>query len=86
MRNYYKKILNDMFREELLHTRVSLGLTQRQMGERLEMEERSYAAKESGTEGCSAVTVILFLLFCCKDLDAFLAWIKEALEKVKAAV
>ena len=58
--------LKNFFREQLLQTRNSLHLTQRQM--------------ESGESGCSALTFALFLAYFCDDPIAFRAELKEVFE------
>ena len=72
--------LKNFFREQLLQTRNSLHLTQRQMADDLLMAERSYAALESGESGCSALTFAPFLAYFCDDPIAFRAELKEVFE------
>jgi len=81
MRNFYKIQLKRIFREELLHGRDTLGLTQAQMAARMEMAERSYAALESGESGCGAITFVVFLLFICKEPMTFLAHLRDAFQE-----
>ncbi len=52
--------------------RIQEDLTQLQMAERLCMDERSYIDLEHGKNGCSVVTLVLYLVFECPDSDAFL--------------
>ena len=72
--------LKNFFREQLLQTRNSLHLTQRQMADDLMMAERSYAALESGESGCSALTLALFLAYFCDDPAALRTELKEVFE------
>ena len=72
--------LRNFFRTQLLQTRSSLHLTQRQMADNLLMAERSYAALESDETGCSALTLALYLAYFCEDPNAFRAELKEVFE------
>lgn len=86
MRNLYTGILKDTFRIELMKFRTERNLTQARMSERIEMSERSYADIESGKSCCSAVTLVLYLVYCCDDVDGFLSKLKERMEKVNEDV
>lgn len=81
MKKRYLNILKNWFRSQLLSTREMLHLTQPPMARKLFMEERSYAALESGESGCSALTLALFLIYCCKDPLACLESLRIAFEK-----
>lgn len=81
MRNFYKIQLKRIFREELLLSREVLKLTQVQMAARMKLAERSYAALESGESGCGSVTLVVFLLFICKEPTAFLARLRDAFQE-----
>lgn len=72
MRKRYQYILKQFFHSQLLHTRSDMGLTQSQMADLLEMDERSYIELEHGKSACSAVTLVLFLTHCCPDPAEFL--------------
>lgn len=69
------------FHDSLLQTRDDLHLTQAKMARRLLIEERSYAALESGKSCCGALTLALFLIYCCDDPDAFLDGLRKAMEE-----
>ena len=60
-------------------------MTQVEMAERLCMDERSYIDLEHGKNGCSVVTLILFLLYECSDVDNFLRELRDIFEEVKDA-
>ena len=62
MRQEFEKILGEELRYLAIETRERLGLTQREMGEELQMGEGSYSELERGETFCaSALTAILLL-------------------------
>lgn len=61
MRKEYQKILGNETRFLAIETRERLGLTQREMGNRLQMGENSYCAIEAGRTACGALTEALLL-------------------------
>lgn len=80
MRNTYRKVLKNCFNNVLVRTRTEQALTQSQMAERLAMDERSYIDLDHGKSCCSAVTLALFLIYCCRDPLGFLGEFKDAIE------
>lgn len=82
MKKLYYYAFRAYFRVRLVKTRSELCLTQSQMSELLAISERSYAALESGESGCSALTLALFLAFCCTDRNAFIEEMKKLFEEV----
>ena len=80
MRKAYHKILKSCFYNSLVHTRANLGLTQSQMAEKLAMDDRSYINLDHGKNCCSAITLVLFLIYCCSDPLGFLGDLKNAIE------
>lgn len=72
MRNTYHRLIREYFCRMIFEYRMQEDLTQLQMAERLCMDERSYIDLEHGKNGCSVVTLILYLIFECPDSDAFL--------------
>lgn len=82
MKTLFLTEMKNFFRTQLIQTRDALGLTQSQMAVKLHMAERSYAALESGESGCSALTLALFLAFCCDDPLAFLTKLRGVFEEV----
>lgn len=81
MRNYYTNILKTQFYRHLIETRATLGLTQEQMAETLVMDVRSFMYLDHGKHCCSALTLSLYLIYYCPDVDAFLQELKTAFEK-----
>lgn len=80
MRKIYLRVLKKFFYHQLIHTRASMKLTQAQMARLLAMDDRSYVELDHGNSGCSALTLALFLIYCCKDPAAFLKDLREAFE------
>ena len=81
VRKQYRASLTRVFHAYLIHTRQSLGLTQQEMAQKLEMDERSYVELDHGKSCCSAVTLLLFLIHCCKDPLRFLEDIRSSFQK-----
>ena len=61
MRQEFEKILGEELRYLAIKTRGRLELTQREMGERLQMGESSYSDIETGRTSCGALTELLLL-------------------------
>lgn len=77
-----KNVLKNMIHLEFCQTRDRLCYTQAQMAELLQISLRSYADIDRGKSMCSGETLLLFLVYCCADPNAFIASIKTALEKI----
>lgn len=86
MKERYQTAMKNHFRDSLLQTRDSLHLTQAKMARKLLMEDRSYAALESGESCCGALTLALYLIYCCDDPDNFLEGLRKAMEEAGHAV
>ena len=80
MRNHYKKALKNIFHENLFHRRVAMGITQEEMASRLAMANRTYVELDHGKTCCSAVTLVLFLIYICPDPIKFLEELRDAFE------
>lgn len=61
MRHEFEQILGCEFRCLAIATRARLGITQREMGIRLQMSENSYSDIETGHTTCGALTIALLL-------------------------
>ena len=83
MRKTYHKILKSCFHSSLVRARVNLEFTQSQMAEKLAMDDRSYISLDHGKNCCSATTLVLFLIYCCRDPLGFLEEVKNAIEAEK---
>ena len=80
MRKAYRTILKTCFRQHLVCTRTEQGLTQSEMAERLAMDDRSYIDLDHGKSCCSAITLALFLVYVCNDVEAFVGELRHAFE------
>lgn len=80
MRKEYTQILKVFFSERVCGRRKALGLSQEKMAARLEMSSRTYADLDHGKIGCSALTLVLFLIYLCEDPTLFLFELRIALE------
>ena len=61
MRHIAEKTLKEDLRVLAIRERERMGLTQRQMAERLMMSESSYSDIETGKAMCGTLTVVLLL-------------------------
>lgn len=80
MRNKYNTILTDFFSNQLIQSRNELRISQEKMAHLLSMSVRSYIDLEHGKNGCSGLTLALYLLYVCSDQRAFLNKLKDTLE------
>ncbi len=81
MRTVYVEVLKAEFRNHVMIRREELNLSQAKMSELLEISERAYSDIESGKSCCSALTLALYLIFCCDDVQGFLDELKARIEK-----
>ena len=79
MRKIYRNVLKNHFHIHLIHYRDEKGLTQAEMAEKLSMDDRSYIDLDHGKTCCSAVTLALFLVYVCEDVQVFLEELRHAL-------
>lgn len=84
MRKHYQNSLKLFFHERILLTRGELEISQEEMAARLSMACRTYIDLEHGKSCCSAVTLMLFLLYLCPDPQAFLDGLRDAFEAANA--
>ena len=73
MRKQYNIILLQFFYEQLIHSQHERDLMQAQMAGILSMDERSYVNLDYGESGCSCLTLVCFLVYCCDDPKTFLS-------------
>ena len=85
MRNTYRILIGKYFCQTVFTYRIQQDMTQVEMAERLCMDERSYIDLEHGKNGCSVVTLMLFLLYECSDADNFLRELRDIFEEVNDA-
>ena len=82
MRKLYQKTFKKFFYNDLIKTRAKMKYTQAQMASLLEMDDRSYAELDHGNSCCSALTLVLYLIYCCDDPLVFLENLRKVLEAV----
>ena len=80
MRKLYLSALKSYFHKQLIRRRTELGLTQEQMAQRLMMSVRPYVYLDHGETCCSALTLVLFLIYICDDPKKFLDELRHAFE------
>lgn len=85
MRNTYRILIGKYFCQTVFTYRMQQDMTQVEMAERFCMDERSYIDLEHGKNGCSVVTLMLFLLYECSDVDNFLRELRDIFEEVNDA-
>ena len=66
--------------QQLVNTRLNLGLTQAEMANLLVMDTRSYIELDHGRSMCGTLTLILFLTYCCSDPILFLDEVRNLFE------
>ena len=65
------------FNQRLVKARSDHGNTQAQMAKILSMDTRSYIDLEHGKSNCSALTLVLFLIYMCPTEEMQVEFIKE---------
>lgn len=72
MRQEFERILGEELRYLAIETRDRLGLTQKEMGEELQMGETSYSELERGETICASALTETLLLNMQEDPRVFL--------------
>ena len=85
MRKAYENILKQFTCSRIPLTRAALKLTQAKMAACLCMDTRSYMDIECMESSCGALTLVLYLIYCCDDREKFLDDLKAAFEAVGKA-
>ena len=80
LRKIYQRTFKKFFYDDLIKTREKLKYTPAQMATLLIMDDRSYADLDHGNSCCSALTLVLYLIYCCDDPMAFLENLSKILE------
>lgn len=62
--------------------RTEAKLTQAKFSELLLIDERTYIRLEHGSNCCCALTLILYLVFVCKDVQGFVDEMRSIILKV----
>ena len=82
MRTLLHRKMKHCIRCRILTTRQTMNISQDSMAGILDMSTRAYTKLESGENCCSLVTFILFLRFCCPDINAFMAELFELIDEL----
>ena len=85
LRNTYRILIGKYFCQTVFTYRIQQDMTQVEMAERLCMDERSYIDLEHGKNGCSVVTLMLFLMYECSAVDDFLRELRDIFEEANDA-
>lgn len=81
MRYKLEKILGEELRYLALETRDRLNITQKDMGNRLQMSESSYSDLETGITSCPSALTETLLLNMQEDPHIFLEHISKRFEE-----
>lgn len=81
MRQEFERILGEELRYLAILTRDHLELTQKEMGEELQMGETSYSELERGETICASALTAILLLSMQKDPGGFLNRVAKRLKK-----
>ena len=82
MKQACKCALQEHLAKHLAKVRFEEKLTQDKFAEMLMINPRSYSNLESGRNCCCTLTFIMFLAFCCKDVDAFVSELRSIILNV----
>lgn len=77
MKYQCKCSLRDYLSQRLAKARKEAGLTQAKFSKLLMMDTRSYADLEHAQSLCCTLTFILYLCFCCKDVEGLVAELRK---------
>ena len=80
MKKRYYDILRKITHKHILNFKIEKQYTNAKMAELLSIDDRSYIDLDHGKAGCSALTLTLFLIYCCPDANKFLEEIRSAFE------
>lgn len=80
MRKQYIRILKVFFCRKVRTSRAELAISQEEMASRLLMAARTYIDLEQAKNCCSALTLVLYLIYICNDPLAFLNELRQTLE------
>ena len=71
MKQACKCAIQEHISKHLAKVRFEEKMTQDKFAELLMVNPRSYSNLEKGKSCCCTLTFIMFLVFCCKDVEAF---------------
>ena len=70
-------VFKEVITEHIKATRKELGLTQAEMAAKLQIDLRTYCNIESGRSLCGTMTLLMYLLYICPDVNGLLDEIKN---------
>lgn len=82
MKHACKCALQEHMAKHLAKVRFEEKLTQEKFAELLMINPRSYSNLENGFNCCCTLTFVMFLVFCCKDVEAFTNELRSIIIKV----
>lgn len=83
MRCYLEELFKEFFHEHLMKSCATLKLSKTAAARNLQMSYRSYSALEAKENGCSSLTLALFLINMCENPLAFLSDLANTLKLVE---
>ena len=86
MRQEFELILGEEIRYLAIETREQLDLTQKEMGERLQMGESSYSDIETGVTVCASALTEALLLKMQKNPSIFLNRLAKRFEEALQSI
>ena len=81
MRKRYYDILREITHKHIINFKIARRFTNAKMAELLFMDDRSYIDLDHGKTGCSALTIVMFLINCCPDANEFIDELRAAFKK-----
>ena len=85
-RGDYQEALKSFMQIEFRKTRSELGYTQSQMAELLKIDVRSYRSLEKGEYSCSALSLALYITYCCPNVTILSDGFKKLFEEIQNSV
>ena len=70
-------VFKEVITEHIKKTRKELGLIQAEMAAKLQIDLRTYCNIESGRSLCGTMTLLMYLLYICPDVNGLLDEIKN---------
>ena len=80
MRRYYEDILKKFFHTRLVEAKASLKWSQAKLAKVLIMDSRSIVYLAHGDFCCSALSLAMFLIYCCENPLVFLDDLRNEFE------
>ena len=79
-------VFKEVITEHIKATRKELGLTQAEMATNLQIDLRTYCNIESGRSLCGTMTLLMYLVYICPDVNGLLENIKNRKEEKEKIV